>query len=237
MDYFLLFFNADLVAFIVNETNNYGEVNANSKDLSPKSRIQSWEKLTCNEFYVFLALCFLMPHVRKHSIPEYWSQDPLIRTTIFGKCMPRDLFILISRCLHSADSGKPSLSDPLWKIKYVFSQLKQRFSDVFHLYKKLVIDESLQYIPSKRHRFGMKLFILCDCESGIVLDMIVYTGKKTDISRCGELRLSGEVVKKLMGNYLGKGHILYTNNYYRSPNLCDFLLKNKTGSCGTVRVN
>ncbi|KAG8222624.1 hypothetical protein J437_LFUL002618 [Ladona fulva] len=112
---------------------------------------------------------------------------------------------------------------------------------------KLVIDESLvlfkghlgfkQYIPSKRHRFGMKLFILCDCETGIVLDMIVYTGKKTDIIWSSELGLSGEVVKKLMGNYLGKGHILYTDNYYTSPNLCDFLLKNKTGSWGTVRVN
>ncbi|KAG8234403.1 hypothetical protein J437_LFUL012788 [Ladona fulva] len=39
-----------------------------------------------------------------------------------------------------------------------------------------------QYIPSKRHRFGMKLFILCDCKTRINLDMIEYTGKKTDIS-------------------------------------------------------
>ncbi|KAG8238302.1 hypothetical protein J437_LFUL017788 [Ladona fulva] len=144
--------------------------------------MKSWEKLTCNEFY---------------------SQDPLICTTIFGKCMPRDRFILILCCLHFADNGKPSLSDPLWKINNVFSQLKQRFSDVFHPYKKLVIDESIvlfkghlgfqQYIPSKRHRFGMKLFILCDGEIGIILDMIVYTVKKTDISRSGELGLSGEV--------------------------------------------
>lgn len=62
LDYFLLFFNADLVKLIVNETNNYGEVLANSKDLSPKSHMQSWAKLSCDEFYVFYALCFLMPH-------------------------------------------------------------------------------------------------------------------------------------------------------------------------------
>lgn len=158
-------------------------------------------------------------------------------------CMPRDRFILILRCLHFVDNSKPNLNYPLWKISLVFNQMKQRFSDVFRPYKKLVIDEALmlfkgrlgfkQYIPSKRHRFGIKLFILCDCETGIVLDMIVYTGKKTEISRSGELGLSGEVAKQLMGKYLGKGHTLYTDNYYTSPNLYDFLFKNKTGSCGT----
>ncbi|KAG8226035.1 hypothetical protein J437_LFUL004156 [Ladona fulva] len=59
-----------------------------------------------------------------------------------------------------------------------------------------------QYIPSnnKRHRFGLKLLILYDCETGIVLDVIVYTRKKTEISQSGELGLLGEVVKKLLEN-------------------------------------
>ena len=41
----------------------------------------------------------------------------------------------------------------------------------------------------------------------------------------------------LMAPYLGKGHILYTDNYYTSPSLASFLLSNKTHLCGTVRQN
>ncbi|KAG8229545.1 hypothetical protein J437_LFUL009019 [Ladona fulva] len=39
-----------------------------------------------------------------------------------------------------------------------------------------------------------------------------------------------------MEDDLGKEHTLYTDNNYSSPNLCNFPLKNKTGSCRTVRV-
>ncbi|KAK3895724.1 hypothetical protein Pcinc_000647 [Petrolisthes cinctipes] len=49
--------------------------------------------------------------------------------------------------------------------------------------------------------------------------------------------MSGAIVKKIMADYLGRGHILYTDNWYTSPALCQFLHDNKTGSCGTVRAN
>ena len=34
-----------------------------------------------------------------------------------------------------------------------------------------------QFIPSKRHRFGIKFLVLCDVQTGYVQDIIVYTGK------------------------------------------------------------
>ena len=40
-----------------------------------------------------------------------------------------------------------------------------------------------QYIPSKRSRFGIKLFVLCDCKTGTILDFIVYTGTDIDIPK------------------------------------------------------
>ncbi|KAJ8926259.1 hypothetical protein NQ314_021380 [Rhamnusium bicolor] len=56
---------------------------------------------------------------------------------------------------------------------------------------KLSIDESLvlfkgrlafrQYIPSKRHRFGIKLFMLCDSKTRVCLDFIIYTGATTEL--------------------------------------------------------
>ena len=58
-----------------------------------------------------------------------------------------------------------------------------------------------------------------------MLDMIVYTGKRSDIpvvSKKDPLGKSGAVVQKMMAPYLGKGHILYTDNWYTSPALCQF---------------
>jgi hypothetical protein len=56
----------------------------------------------------------------------------------------------------------------------------------FSPFQDLVIDKSMalfkgrlmfkQYIKTKRHKFGIKLYVLCDCETGYVLDFIVYTG-------------------------------------------------------------
>ena len=85
-----------------------------------------------------------------------------------------------------------------------------------------MIDESLiilfkgrlvwkQYIPSKRHRFGIKIFVLCDCETGLILEPIVYTG--------------------------GEGHLLFTDDWYTSPQFCDYIHTHQTSSCGTVRKN
>ena len=40
-----------------------------------------------------------------------------------------------------------------------------------------------------------------------------------------------------MKSYLGKGHIVYMDNWYTSPELFELLYNNNTGACGTVKVN
>ena len=96
-------------------------------------------------------------------------------------------------------------------------------------YKNLVIDERLmlwrgkllfkQYIPSKRHRFGVKLFVLCDCKTKFILDFIVYTGSTIETKDFPSLGISGSIVMTLMEKYLHVGHVLYLDNWYSSPTL------------------
>ncbi|KAK3893834.1 hypothetical protein Pcinc_002370 [Petrolisthes cinctipes] len=62
-------------------------------------------------------------------------------------------------------------------------------------------------------------------------------GTDVDVPADDPLGFSGSVVKALMGDYLDNNHILYTDNYYTSPALSQFLLQHQTGSCGTIRVN
>ncbi|KAJ8933117.1 hypothetical protein NQ314_014212 [Rhamnusium bicolor] len=52
-----------------------------------------------------------------------------------------------------------------------------------------------------------------------------------------ELGSSGSIVAKLRDPYLNKGHSLFTDNYYSSPILSQYLHENKTNTCGTVCTN
>ncbi|XP_062403805.1 piggyBac transposable element-derived protein 4-like [Sardina pilchardus] len=70
-----------------------------------------------------------------------------------------------------------------------------------------------------------------------VQDLIIYTGTTTDIVNIDGLGVSGSVVISMLGDYLGKGHVLYVDNWYSSPTLFLYLMKRRTGACGTVRAN
>ena len=169
----------------------------------------------------------------------------MLYTPIFGKYMARDRYSNILRFLHlSSDKS----DDPLWKVRPVLRSLTEKFKSYFNPFQNLVIDESLmlfkgriifkQYIPSKRHRFGIKMYVLCDCETGYIVDLCIHTGSDTDgITKDPPLGLSGSVVDVLMKGYLGKGHILYTDNWYTSPLLARYLHDHNTGAVGTVRSN
>jgi hypothetical protein len=101
--------------------------------------------------------------------------------------------------------------------------LKNKFSNILDPGQKLCIDESLvlwkgrlafkQYLPLKRHRFGIKIYMLVDCQTRIILDFIVYTGANTECDSF-ELGVSGDIVAQMMRPYFGKGHILYVDNWY-----------------------
>ncbi|CAF1034879.1 unnamed protein product [Didymodactylos carnosus] len=94
-----------------------------------------------------------------------------------------------------------------------------------------------QYIPSKRHRFGVKLFILCDCHTGFIMNFIIYTGQQTEVKLDKELGMSGSIVMTLMNSYLDKGHVVFIDNWYTSPILFEKLHYRRTSACGTARSN
>lgn len=90
----------------------------------------------------------------------------------------------------------------------------------------------MQYIPGKRHKYGIKLFKLCD-DDGYTLDLIVYEGKITN-------RLSNvatDVVMKLCQPYLGVGRSVVTDKFYTSVELAKKLLEKNTHLIGTLRKN
>jgi len=203
------------------------------------------QKITTLEEMCFFALSLLMTCNKKLALHEYWSTDKYLRSSIFSEIMTRDRYLWILQMIHFTRQQE-SADDCLYKISDIINMLRKSFCDTFYLYEKVCIDESLmlyksrlsfkQYIPSKRNRFGIKSYILYDCKTGYVQDLIVYEGRSTitesDISGIGK---SGAIVLSLLKPYLGQGHTLYTDNFYSSPALFNFLHDNCTNVCGTVK--
>ncbi|XP_033347678.1 piggyBac transposable element-derived protein 4-like [Bombus vosnesenskii] len=214
LDVFQMIFSEELVAQITEQTNNYFKCVQQCTAYKKNSRLTNWKDASVPEMYVFLCISMLMPRSKKLSLREYWSTDQLLKSNIFRKIMARDRYMVLLQMLHFNDNNTANLL----------------------LYKGRCY--SRQFIPSKRSRFGIKLFLLSDCETNYVLNFITYTGQKTNISRSNTaIGISGDVVMTLLQLYLGKGHTLITDNCYTSPRLYTLLHENKTNAFGTVRKN
>jgi hypothetical protein len=244
MEFFRHFLNKTIMNTIVNHTNNYHNHMLNTQAHTPNARIHAWYDTCPEEMYVFYAVSMLMTRNRHLTIEEHWSADPLLNSKIFGQTMVRDRYELILQMLHYSDTQTPT-GDRLYKVRSLLDHCRKIFKETMLPNENLCIDESIivfkgrlifkQFIPSKRHRFGIKLFVICDVETGYILDFIIYCGVETEICDSELLGISGAVVTTLMKDYFGKGHKLFCDNWYSSPELFQFLHKKKTNACGTVR--
>jgi len=152
-------------------------------------------------------------------------------------------FYLLLKFWHFCDNTIGDVTDRLRKLRDICAAILARFQKVYTPSKALSVDEAMvlwrgrlvfrQYIPGKKHKFGIKLYLLCE-PSGYVLNCLVYCGKNDVFSGMGH---SESVVMTLMQNYLYRSHELYTDNFYTSIPLAEALLNCKTHLCGTLRRN
>ena len=89
----------------------------------------------------------------------------------------------------------------------------------------------------------MKLFEVSDARTGYVVAFDIYTGKNktccsfnADVLDPASTQLTKTVIGLLKkGNLLGKGHHVYMDNYYSSPDLFWELFSKEAYACGTCR--
>ncbi|KAI4476158.1 hypothetical protein M0804_013821 [Polistes exclamans] len=228
---FELFFNTELITKIIAETNKYG---ASDADFIP---------IEGDELKVFIAVNILMSLISKPTVQSYWSTDKNIETPYFKNVMSRGRFISISKNLHFSSTNNPN--NPLSKIREVMEIVKKTFIRMYVPNKNISIDESLmacrsrlhyiQFIRTKRTRFGIKFYKVCDSQSRYIHNFNIYRGKdKTATGSAGR-----NVVFNLLkeSQLLHKGYCLFIDNWYSSPKLFRELYKMKTNVCGTVRIN
>ncbi|KAL0879447.1 hypothetical protein ABMA27_003198 [Loxostege sticticalis] len=173
----------------------------------------------------------LVTRKRRLTIEEHWSTNPFLNSSIYKILMSRNRYTMILGMLHFSRPGSQTA--------------KTKFLNLFIPNQKLRVDESIvpfkgrlikkQYLPNKRNRFGIKLFVFCDVDTKITLDFIIYCGTKTEIRRHRDIGMSGSVILTFLEKYYFTNRIIYMDNWYSSPTLFDFLASRGIGACGTVK--
>lgn len=213
--------------------------------LSSSSRLQRWHDVTPPEFYIFIAVVMLMTRNNHLRIEEHWSSDLLLLAPIFGTLMSRNRFCSILSMLHFNNPIQRNTNSRLEKIELIINHARQKYKSLLTPYRNLCVDESIvpfkgrlsikQYLPKKRNRFGIKLFVLCDVTTGIIIDFIVYCGATSEITDPANLGVGGAVVVTLIKDFFESYRHLYVDNWFTSPKLFKYLYENKIYACGTVR--
>lgn len=254
IDYFHAFFPRGILALMAEETNRYAMQYFDDPSLDdelPKhSRLRGWKDTDEDEIKVFVALEIAMGFCGKNRIQDYWDSYWLTRISGFKSVMSRDRYLLLRTFMHFNDNtlqpakGQPNY-DPLYKVRPVINLVKDTYLNVYQPHQHISADEIMkkfkgrlsfkQYIPNKPNKWGIKIWSLCDSLTGFNLRWQVYTGK--DDAARQEMALGSKVVLSLVHGLDGRGHQLYMDNFFSSPDLYSALKDKGIGACGTVRAN
>ncbi|KAJ8929104.1 hypothetical protein NQ314_018218 [Rhamnusium bicolor] len=122
------------------------------------------------------------------SISCYWGRNKKCKTYVASFSMPRNIFEALLRFWHSSNNEEAPEGDRIFKIRKLTELLINKYQENMNPGKILTVDETMilfrgklkfkQYIPGKRHKYGVKVFKLCDM-IGYTYSLEVYSGKNT----------------------------------------------------------
>jgi hypothetical protein len=98
------------------------------------------EKYYPRRIMYFFGIIMLMARVKKPTLAEYWSKDPLIATPQLTDYMSRDRFLLLLQILHFSDNEIQVLGQRLHKLQPIIDHLRKTYLEVFTPFQNLCID-------------------------------------------------------------------------------------------------
>ena len=155
--------------------------------LGPRSRFHKWKPVTWAELWGFIAVIINMGIIQLPDIESYWKTSWVCQVPFFRDILPRDRFQEIFWMLHVGTPGVTARK--IDKIKPLLDILLPRFQELYRPSQNLAIDEtmvgfrgrfgSIQYMPQKPTKWGIKAFTLADAANGYLLNSLIYTGAQT----------------------------------------------------------
>ena len=235
-----LFIDNEITNIIIKWTNEKG------KELFNENWIEV-DDIEMNAFFGILFASGLL-HLQKRSLAQLWAQNSAFSIPIFSATFSRERFKKIFKCIRFDDFR--SRKEIIEKTRCKLTAVKQ-ITDIFseNLKKNyipsnyLTIDEQLVsfrgrvpfkvYMPSKPAKYGIKLWLISDCENYYCYNFQVYCGKGETREVNQGLRIVRDLTTGLMG---GRGII--TDNFFTSFKAAEALLEYRQMTLlGTMRKN
>ena len=208
--------------------------------------------VTKDEVYAYCGTLLLLGVLRKRNIDtiDLWKSDSdnIHRVHQIVTTFSRERFRLLSRYLTFDDinSRKERAKNDrkYFKMSDVFYSFASQTKLAYEPGSHLCVDECLysfrgrcsfvRYLPNKPAKYGLKFWIICDCDTRIILNIIPYVGKEGDTIQRG---LARSVVMKLSRPFANAWRNITTDNYYTSVALADELWDNQFTLLGTLKRN
>lgn len=244
VDFFYLFFTADMIGNICDHTNSYAYEKIFEGTHQTYAKTDgSWQDVTADEIKRLIALLIYFGLVRVGVGEKYWSVKTLYHGLWARAILSKVRFKALLAMLHIVDPATEKPGDKLREVESFIDYFKSRCLTLYQPRQNLAIDERMvkskhrsgirQYIKAKPNKHGIKLWVLADSSNGYTIDFNVYIGQTAgrDVSANG---LGYDVVMRLMYPLLNQGYHLFVDNFYTSVTLFKDLFSRGVPATGTI---
>ena len=209
-------------------------------------KLFNYKKVTYKELRCFLGLILWTSLAKFPNRRAYFKLSKVFNLPSFKSHTTRNRFEQLLRILHLANNEKiPQHFDAARRFEYKLgNQLTAVCTNSAKLIspaRALSIDEMVvkfygrsivrQHIPSKPHKYGVKLWGLCCACCGYSLNQSLYLGSS------GQAEGGRDVVIQLGEPYFDKGHVIYCDRFFSHLDLAAYLRARSTGLVGTANTN
>lgn len=239
MKLFCYFFTESVIAMIVEETNR----------AAIQENINTSFRTDPDEIRHYIGILMYMS-VYRPNLESYWGNNgfpPIQNTMPIKKFKAIKQYLSFQEETERVKKGQPRY-DRLFRIRKLADEINERFDSIPKT-ARLCVDEQMcstkmkhhlrQYMPNKPHKWGIKLFVLCDSH-GYAYRFEIYNGAGDNIVLPGapDLGATSNVVVRLSQTIPDfVHHIVYFVNFYTSLPLLVYLRSRGIYSLGTMRAN
>ena len=259
VDFFVrLYLTDELFEMLASWTNIRAEIALEDHDVDPNvdlpAPLSRWRPVTTLEIKKVLGILICMQLNHKPEMRSYWSRSLIYKSDFFNdsRCLPRNRFEEILRYLRFCDYSNFDADDKLAKIRPFLTYVQDTCRSTYIPSKEICIDESLllykgrlqfrRYIPSKRARYGILSYCLCESSTGYTWNIHVAAGRAENDrfmsetpEQVNEFPFSEKIVVALVSTLLDKGYHLFVDNFFSSVRLARFLYERSTLLTATIR--
>ena len=146
-----------------------------------------WYTTTPQEMRAFFAIVIFMStrDWPDYEYDNYWSVHPVLYNPYITSIMTQQRFEKICLYLRCSVRHNEDPHDKLAKVRPVISLCEKQFKDCFQPSQNILIDQAMirydgrlswnRYMPCRPEKWGMKLWCLCDSETGYFMAFSIYT--------------------------------------------------------------